>query len=252
MNKKELEGVLRAYKRDDLNLEEILDRLKELDTAALPFAHIDHHRSLRKGFPEVVFCQGKEIEEAREIILELAGKNKNLLATRAKEELYQDLSPLLQEIEYHPRSRLITLERGKEKKMGRVLVVCAGTSDLPIAEEAALTASIMGSHVETLVDVGVAGIHRLFNYQEELKKARVIVVVAGMEGALPSVICGLVQVPVLAVPTSVGYGAHFGGLAALLGMLNSCAPGMATLNIDNGFGAGYMAHTINCLGAEEQ
>lgn len=250
MNKKELEGVLKAYRREDLSLEEVLDRLKELDTKALPFAHIDHHRTLRKGFPEVVFCQGKEIGEAREIILELAEKNKNLLATRAKEELFQELVPFVEEIEYHPRSRTITIEREREERVGRVLIICAGTSDLAVAEEAALTASMMGSHVETLVDVGVAGIHRLFDHQEELNRARVIVVVAGMEGALPSVVCGLVQVPVLAVPTSIGYGAHFGGLASLLSMLNSCAPGMATLNIDNGFGAGYMAHTINRLGVE--
>lgn len=251
MNAKELETILKAFKREDLDLKDVMERLKELDTKDLPFARVDHHRALRKGFPEVVFCQGKEIEEARDIILEIALKNPNLLATRASQELYQELSPLLEEIEYHPRSRLITLEREKGEKLGRVLVVAAGTSDLRVAEEASLTASIMGSHVETIVDVGVAGIHRLFSYQEELKRARVLVVVAGMEGALPSVVCGLVQVPVLAVPTSVGYGAHFGGLASLLSMLNSCAPGMATVNIDNGFGAGYMAHTINSMGVGE-
>lgn len=245
MNEKELESLLKALKREDLTLEEVMDRLKELNTVDLHFAQIDHHRSIRKGFPEVVFCQGKELIDARDIILELAKNNKNLLATRASKELFLELKPLLGGVEYHPRSRLITLEGEKIEKQGQVLVICAGTSDLPVAEEAAITASLMGSQVNTVVDVGVAGIHRLFQYQDDLRKAQVIVVVAGMEGALPSVVSGLVKVPVLAVPTSIGYGAHFGGLSSLLTMLNSCAPGIATLNIDNGFGAGYMAHLIN-------
>lgn len=248
MNEKDLASLLLAFQEQELNLEEVMKKLKDLDIGALPFARVDHHRALRKGFPEVVFCQGKELGEARDIILELAGKNKNLLATRASKELFLELDPLLAGVQYHPRSQVITIQREPVECRGQVLIMSAGTSDLPVAEEASLTAAIMGSQVQMVVDVGVAGIHRLFQYQDEMKRARVIVVVAGMEGALPSVVCGLVGVPVLAVPTSIGYGAHFQGLAALLSMLNSCAPGMATVNIDNGFGAGYMAHLINRIG----
>lgn len=245
MNEEELKSLLLGFQSQELELEVVLERLKDLDIAGLPFARVDHHRALRKGFPEVVFCQGKRQEEARDILLELAGKHKNILATRAQKGLFLELQPLLPGIQFHPRSQLLTLEREPVTKRGNVLVMSAGTSDLPVAEEAFLTASLMGSQVQMVVDVGVAGIHRLFQYQEQMRKARVIVVVAGMEGALPSVVCGLVGVPVVAVPTSVGYGAHFQGLASLLSMLNSCAPGMATVNIDNGFGAGYMAHLIN-------
>ena len=251
MNSKELELFLKSYKRGELELEDVMDRLKSLEVEDINFAHLDHHRHLRQGFPEVVFCQGKEDEESLEILLRLAEREDNILATRAGHSLFERLQEKLPEAEYYPRSRVITIHRDQGEAQGQVLILSGGTSDLPVAEEAALTAEIMGSRVNSIHDVGVAGIHRLFRYQEQLQQALVIVVVAGMEGALPSVVGGLVRAPVIAVPTSVGYGAHFQGLAPLLSMLNSCAPGVGTVNIDNGFGAGYLAHLINTTGSRE-
>ena len=225
-----------------------VERLRGLPFEDVGFAKIDHHRALRHGMAEVIFGRGKTPEQIAGIAAAIAARSPNLLITRASNEAWEAVKEQLPEAEYHPISGVITLQRdavvtGK----GRVLVVSAGTSDMFVAQEAALTARLMGSEVGELYDVGVAGLHRLLSHMEELRTARVLVVVAGMEGALPSVIGGLVATPVIAVPTSVGYGASFGGLAALLGMLNSCSSNITVVNIDNGFGAGYVAALINRL-----
>lgn len=228
-----------------LPVDEAVERLRDLPYEDIGFARIDHHRALREGFPEVVLGQGKTPTQVAAIAERLAVHGGRLLVTRVDGEQAAAVSSAVPDAIYHQLARVITLDRQPVERRPGVTVVCAGTSDLPVAEEAALTAEIMGNAVERIVDVGVAGIHRLFDRLEDLRRARVIVVAAGMEGALPSVIAGLVQAPVIALPTSVGYGASFGGLAALLGMLNSCAAGVAVVNIDNGFGAGYLAATIN-------
>ena len=213
------------------------------------FAKIDYHRELRQGFPEVIYCAGKTTEQVITIFQYLAQKCEgNLLATRADRDVYEAIAAKFPEVQYHDIARLIVLRRGKQDFRGHILVISAGTSDLPVAEEAALTAEVMGNRVERLYDTGVAGIHRLLDRMDKLQSARVLIVVAGMEGALASVVGGLVDKPVIAVPTSVGYGASFGGVSALLSMLNSCASGVGVVNIDNGFGAGYLASSINRLG----
>jgi pyridinium-3,5-biscarboxylic acid mononucleotide synthase len=218
----------------------------------LGFAQIDHHRGLRQGFPEVVFCQGKTVDQVCQIVQSIRATGSDVLATRAGEEVFTAVQVFFPEAVYHAQARAIVLRSGQRPHTkGLVLVVSAGTSDIPVAEEAAVTAETLGSTTERLYDVGVAGIHRLLDRRDKLFRARVLIVVAGMEGALASVVGGMVDKPVIAVPTSVGYGASFGGIAALLTMLNSCAAGVATVNIDNGFGAGYMAHIINLLGEEE-
>jgi NCAIR mutase (PurE)-related protein len=209
------------------------------------FARLDHHRALRRGFPEVIFAQGKTSEQVVRIFQRLAERNDRVLATRVSPEMMAEIGDQLPEATYHPLPRLLLMDHSTEEKIPGVLVATGGTADLPVAEEAALTAELIGCQVERLYDVGVAGIHRLLSQNDKLQQARVIVAVAGMEGALASVITGLVAVPVIAVPTSVGYGASFSGLAALLAMLNSCANGMSVVNIDNGFGAGYLAAMIN-------
>jgi NCAIR mutase (PurE)-related protein len=216
--------------------------------AELDFAVIDSHRRERTGYGEVVYCAGKTPEQAEAIILTMREAKIPVLATRAEKALAERLKTSCPAAEYDELSRLLLISPERPPLLGLVTVVAAGTSDLPIAREAALTAEFLGSRVDLIADVGVAGIHRLFNRLEDIRKARAIVAVAGMEGALPSVIAGLVAVPVIAVPTSVGYGASFGGLSALLGMLNSCSPGISVVNIDNGFGAGYQANLINRLG----
>lgn len=213
----------------------------------LDYATIDHHRTARQGFPEVVYCEGKDEKDTVEIIKKIAARGGVALATRASKEIHLKVKKFAKNAVFHERSRAITIEPAGGKKTGKILVVSAGTSDVPVAEEAAVTAGVMGSNVETVYDVGVAGIHRLLNHMQKLENARVVVVVAGMDGALASVVGGLVPRPVIAVPTSVGYGASFGGLSALLAMLNSCAAGVAVMNIDNGFGAGALAHRINTL-----
>jgi pyridinium-3,5-biscarboxylic acid mononucleotide synthase len=225
---------------------EALDRLRSLPFSDLGFAKVDHHRELRQGLAEVVYCEGKTEEQVREITVTLLEKNEgNLLLTRAAPEIFTIVTKLDRRAVYHPEARAITVQRDNTEPLGLVSVVSAGTADMPVAEEARVTASVMGSRVEEFYDVGVAGAHRLLNYREPLERSNVVVVVAGMEGALASLVGGLVPCPVIAVPTSIGYGASFGGLAALLAMVNSCAAGVSVVNIDNGFGAGYTAGLIN-------
>ena len=226
----------------------ILDAMRAAPFEDLGFARVDTHRELRQGFPEVVLGLGKTPAQIAGISQRLAATGQPLLVTRATPDAYVEVRAVVPNATYHPDARAITLKQGTiEPGRGTVLIACAGTSDLPVAEEAAVTADLMGNTVDRLYDVGVAGLHRLLSEQARLQAARVIVVVAGMEGALPSVVAGLVKVPVIAVPTSVGYGASFGGIAALLGMLNSCANGVSVVNIDNGFGAACVASAINHL-----
>jgi NCAIR mutase (PurE)-related protein len=217
------------------------------------YAHIDHHRHLRHGMPEVIYCEGKTIEQVTGIAKRMLAQKSDVLATRASEEAYKAIKRLDRRAVYHEQSRAIVVQHKKKPlTKGLVLVLTAGTSDIPVAEEAAITAEMLGSAVRTVYDVGVAGIHRLLSKRDDLDAARVVVVVAGMDGALPSVVGGLVNKPLIAVPTSVGYGAGFQGLAPLLTMLNSCAAGIAVMNIDNGFGAGVLAHRINLIGEKSQ
>ena len=216
------------------------------------FAKVDHHRALRDALPEAVLADGKTPEQTAEISAKLAERAGRVLVTRASPAHYEAVRAVLADAAYHETARAITLDRRNEPKQPGVSVLCAGTADLPVAEEAAVTAELMGSAVERVYDVGVAGIHRLLDHLPALRDARAIVVVAGMEGALPSVVGGLVAVPVIAVPTSIGYGASFGGIAPLLAMLNSCAAGVSVVNIDNGFGAGYLAAVINRLALSER
>ena len=247
MDVKLLEKLLEEVKDGRLGVAEALDRLRHLPFEDLGFARVDHHRTLRQGFPEVVFAEGKEIDQLKAILASLTAGAEHILMTRLAPDKAEVLLADFPEASYHPVSRVLTLSRGEIPDRGRgiIVVISAGTSDIPVAEEAALTARIMGHKVESLYDCGVAGLHRLLAHQHLFGQATVFVVVAGMEGALPSVVGGLVDRPVIAVPTSVGYGAAFGGLAALLAMLNSCANGVSVVNIDNGFGAGYLAALIN-------
>jgi pyridinium-3,5-biscarboxylic acid mononucleotide synthase len=226
----------------------ILEALREAPYEDLGFARVDHHRELRQGFPEVILGVGKTPAQIAAIAGRIVARGCPLLVTRAQPDAYQAVKATVPQAEYHVDARAITLRQGDiPAGRGTVLVVSAGTSDTPIAEEAAVTAELMGNTIDRLYDVGVAGLHRLLSEHSRLQNARVVIVVAGMEGALPSVVAGLVRVPVIAVPTSVGYGASFGGIAALLGMLNSCANGVSVVNIDNGFGAGSIASLINHL-----
>jgi NCAIR mutase (PurE)-related protein len=251
MDEKQVMQLLQSVKKDEISLEDALKKIKDLPYADLGFAKLDLHRQLRQGFPEVIYCAGKTTGQVVTIFQNLAQKCEgNLLATRAGREVYEAVAAQLPETQYHELARLIVLQRGQQLRRGHILVVSAGTSDLPVAEEAAVTAEVMGNHVERLYDTGVAGIHRLLSQLEKLQAARVLIVVAGMEGALASVVGGLVAKPVIAVPTSIGYGANFGGVAALLAMLNSCAGGIGVVNIDNGFGAACLASRINQLGVE--
>ena len=241
-----LRELLNEVRAGTRTVESAVERLRDLPFEDLGFARLDHHRALRKGFPEVVFCEGKRTEHIVEIMRRLEEKHRKVLATRASKETYDAVVASLPAAQYFPDARVIQLGiNGNEPVVGAVLVVCAGTADVPVAEEAALTAGAMGSSVERLYDVGIAGMHRLLSARDRLDAANVIVVVAGMDGALPTIVGGLVGAPVIAVPTSVGYGTGLGGTAALMTMLNACAPGIAVVNIDNGFGAGYMAHLIN-------
>ncbi len=237
--------MLESLQQGALSVDEALARLRDLPYEDLGFAAIDHHRELRTGFPEVVLGEGKTPEQVASIAEKLAARGDRLLITRAGVEAYRLVKERLPDAVYNATARAVTLDRSKQPRRPGVAVCCAGTSDLPVAEEAAVTAELMGSAVDRLFDVGVAGIHRLLDKIETLRAAKALVVVAGMEGALPSVVAGLVAAPVIAVPTSVGYGASFRGLAPLLAMLNSCAAGVAVVNIDNGFGAGYTAAVIN-------
>jgi pyridinium-3,5-biscarboxylic acid mononucleotide synthase len=244
----EITRMLRQVRRGHLSVEEALDRLRDLPYEDLGYAKIDHHRSLRQGFPEVILGRGKSPEQVEGVVQRMLLRGHNILITRGDATLFERVRKLDTRAEFHPLSGAIAIRSDRRiRGKGTVLVVSAGTTDIPVAEEALVTAKTMGNRVQALFDVGVAGIHRLLGESQHLRKARVLIVAAGMEGALPSVVGGLVAGPVIAVPTSVGYGASFRGLAALLGMLNSCAPNVAVVNIDNGFGAGYLASVINRL-----
>lgn len=252
MDKAFIEKVLNDLYAKKIDPEQGFNLLKNLAYEDIGFAHIDHHRGIRKGFPEVIYCEGKLTSQIVEIVKKIIATNSNLLATRADKDVFKHIKNIDSRAEYNELGRTIVIKNKLIPPLGKILIVTAGTSDIPVAEEAASTADILGSNVERLYDVGVAGIHRLFNKLSILHEARVIIVVAGMEGALVSVIGGLVDKPVIAVPTSVGYGTSFNGIAALLSMLNTCASGVATVNIDNGFGAGYIAHKINILSEHQQ
>ncbi len=252
MDERALRELLERVRAGEAGVDDAVGALRRLPFEGMGFAHLDTHRALRAGFPEVVFCEGKRPEQAAAIIARLAQGRGPVLGTRAGPELYGLVRELVPDARYNELARAIVVEREPlPRRAGTILVVCAGTADLPVAEEAAVTAELMGNQVERLADVGVAGLHRLLAHVERVQSASVLVVIAGMEGALPSVVGGLVRRPVIAVPTSVGYGASFGGLAALLAMLNSCAAGVTVVNIDNGFGAGYAASMINALAAGE-
>ena len=251
MNQSELLKILEDIHAGMLSPAKAVERLKHLPFEDIGFAKVDHHRALRQGYAEVIFGKGKTPAQVAEIVRAMISKkasSRNVLVTRADPKIFAAVKRVSRAAKFHPLSSVIAIERNKEiSGKGTILVVSAGTSDIPVAEEAVLTARMMGNRVEQLFDVGVAGIHRLLEHRSELTEARVIVCVAGMEGALPSVVGGLVGIPVIAVPTSTGYGASFGGVAALLGMLNSCASNVTVVNIDNGFGAACVASCINRL-----
>ena len=246
MNREQIKRLLEEARAGRIDIDEAADKLAHLPYEDLEFARVDHHRELRMGFPEVIFGLGKTVEQITKIAERILADSANLLISRTTEEVFERVRALAPVAEFHAEARMVSVLRDRtERGDGTVAVLSAGTSDIPIAEEAAITATAMGNRVSRIYDVGVAGIHRLFGAKEHFNSARVIIVVAGMEGALPSVVGGLVRVPVIAVPTSIGYGASFNGLAALLGMLNSCASNVTVVNIDNGFGAGFVASLIN-------
>jgi len=246
VNRDQLRGLMEAVQAGEITPDAACDRLKNLPFEDLGFAKVDHHRSVRTGMPEVIYSKGKTADQVAAIFASLAASQVNVLATRASREQFEAVSLAEPRAVFHEAAGCIALRQTPSApRHGRVAIVCAGTSDLPVAEEALVTAELMGNEVDMVVDVGVAGLHRLLAQHERLQQAAVVIVCAGMEGALPSVVGGLVGAPGIAVPTSVGYGAAFGGVAALLGMLNSCSPNVTVVNIDNGFGAAYVATLIN-------
>jgi len=248
MDQEQLRGLLEGVRSGAVDIDSAVDRMRHLPFEDLGYAKLDHHRALRHGLTEVIFGKGKTPEQVAGIAARLLDKSANLLITRANESIALGLKAKYPEAEYFPLSGAVRIWRDRTLHgKGKLAVICAGTSDIPVAEEAQVTAELMGNEVDSIYDVGVAGIHRLMASSERLAEARVVVVAAGMEGALPSVVGGMVSAPVIAVPTSVGYGASFHGVAALLGMLNSCASNVTVVNIDNGFGAGYVAALINRL-----
>jgi NCAIR mutase (PurE)-related protein len=248
MDRALIEVLLNEVREGRTTVNDAVDRLKHLPFEDIGFAKLDHHRALRTGMPEVIFAAGKTIEQVAAIFARMAKAGGNVLATRATREMYEAVQAVEPRAEFHETARAITLTQASATPgKGTIAVVCAGTSDLPVAEEAVVTARLMGNTVELIADVGVAGIHRLLAQKQGLQSARVLIVCAGMEGALPTVVGGLVNAPVIAVPTSIGYGASFGGIAALLGMLNTCSPNVSVVNIDNGFGAACIASLINRL-----
>jgi hypothetical protein len=248
MDRALIETLLNEVREGRTAVDEAVERLKDLPYEDLGFAKLDHHRELRTGMPEVIFGAGKTVPQVARIFAHMAQAGGNVLATRVSSEMFEAVHAVEPRAEFHERARAITLmQEPAVPGKGTVAVVCAGTSDLPVAEEAVVTARLMGNTVELIADVGVAGIHRLFAQKDSLLSARVLIVCAGMEGALPTVVGGLVNAPVVAVPTSVGYGVSFGGVAALLGMLNTCSPNVSVVNIDNGFGAACIASLINHL-----
>ncbi|MHC4882422.1 MAG: nickel pincer cofactor biosynthesis protein LarB [Planctomycetota bacterium] len=248
MDEKQIEKLLTGVKDGTLDIEEAVQQLRHWPFEELGFAKVDHHRTIRCGFPEVIYCPGKTAEQIAAIFEKLAKTGQNVIATRAGSTLYDNVERIseLEGLRYEANARMIVLEQKPiEDPVGNIVIVTAGTADMPVAEEACVTARMLGQNVELVCDVGVAGIHRLLGNVDQIRSANVVIVVAGMEGALASVVGGLVDCPVIAVPTSVGYGASFEGLSALLTMLNSCASGVTVVNIDNGFGAAYAASMIN-------
>ena len=247
MNANTLKSILDSVAKGETSIDDALHTLKHLSVEDIGYAHIDHHRSLRKGFPEVIFGQNKSVDQIIGIMERMSQWEKIILVTRIEPDKAAVVISQFKGAEYHEDARMIYFAKETLPVIGKgtILIISAGTSDIPVAQEAFLTAKAMGNAVETVFDVGVAGIHRLFMHKEKIESASVLIVVAGMEGALPSVVAGLVDRPVIAVPTSVGYGSSFGGLTALFSMLNSCSSNIAVVNIDNGFGAGYMASMIN-------
>lgn len=252
MDKEYLTNLMRKVAEGNTKPEEAVEILKDLPFEDLGFANIDQHRNLRTGYPEAVFCQGKTPEQIAVIMKELARQNANIIGSRATEADFEAVRKVLPDAEYDPQARMIVrIKEPVPKREGTIAVVTAGTADIPVAEEATVTAQALGNKVDRIYDVGVAGIHRLFAKLDQIRSANVLIVVAGMEGALASVVGGLVERPVIAVPTSIGYGANLGGISALLSMLNSCANGVGIVNIDNGFGAAYLASNINRMGSGE-
>ena len=248
MNPTDLKKLLEDVRQGKLGVNDALNNLRDLPYKDLDFAKIDNLREIRTGYPEIIYCPGKTREQVKSIVEFMLGRNTNILATRATEEIYKAVLEIYPDAEYYPEAKAIVIKRVEMKAPKTYIsVVTAGTSDIPIAEEAAVTAEVLGNKVERIYDVGISGIHRLFDNIEKIRNSKIIIVIAGMEGALPSFIGGMVDKPIIAVPTSVGYGANFQGLSALLGMLNSCANGVSVVNIDNGFGAGYYASMINKL-----
>ena len=245
----DIRGLLEQVKNNDIDIDIAMEKLKDLPYEDIGYANIDHHRQIRNGYPEVIYCEGKSDEHILGIIKKMGDKGSNILGTRCRKETYEKVKSLYPNCEYEELSKILKIENKPINNIGKgkIVVVTGGTSDIPVADEAYYTAKFLGNDVERVYDVGVAGIHRLLNKINIIRDARVLIVVAGMEGALPSVVGGLVDVPVIAVPTSVGYGANLNGISALLTMLNSCASGISVVNIDNGFGAGYLAATINRL-----
>jgi NCAIR mutase (PurE)-related protein len=248
MEMENLKKLLEDVKSGRTDIDDALAELKKLPFEDLGFAKIDHHRNIRNGCPEVIYCQGKTTAQIKEIVKRLMEKNNNIMATRADRQVYEAITEVTEDAVYHEEARIVVVKVRDVKLSEKIIsVITAGTSDIPVAEEAAVTAETMGNRVDRIYDVGVAGIHRLLANVDRIMQANVLIVAAGMEGALASVVGGLVDKPVIAVPTSIGYGANFGGLSALLTMLNSCASGIGVVNIDNGFGAGYLASMINRL-----
>jgi len=246
--KSQLEDLLRKVYTRKLSPDEALKRLKDYPYQDLLFAKIDHHRELRRGFPEVIYGQGKTNEQIIKISQEILKKGNNLLITKVETQMHKNIKQEIPEICYNTLAKAAYLKQHEAPQgKGEIIILTAGTSDIPVAEEAAVTCEIMGNKLEKIYDVGVAGLHRLFGEYEKIKKARVLIVIAGMEGALPSVVAGITNVPIIAVPTSIGYGVSLKGVTALLAMLNSCPGGVSVVNIDNGFGAGYIASLINHL-----
>lgn len=248
MNRERLKEILGDLSEGRIKIDEALEQLKYFPFSDLGFARIDHHREIRTGFPEIVFCEGKTDEQVREIFRHISETGQNVMGTRASEEKFRAVHSIAPEAQWHGEARIISIMKGKrEQAEWPIAVITAGTSDIPVAEEAAVTCELLGNRAVRIYDAGVAGIHRLLDKLPDIKACRVVIVIAGMEGALASVVGGLVDKPVIAVPTSVGYGANFQGVSALLAMLTSCASGVSVVNIDNGFGAGFNASMINRL-----
>ena len=246
MTSKDIENLLKEVKTGDKSVEEALEVLKNFPYTDLGFARIDHHREMRTGYPEIIYCAGKTVEQVAAIFVVMYQRENNVIGTRADQKMFEVVKKVIPDAVFHPEARIISVQKKKPSTPeSKIAVITAGTSDMPVAEEAAVTAELLGNKVIRIYDAGVAGIHRLVDKLPEIRTCRVIIVIAGMEGALASVVGGLVDIPVIAVPTSVGYGANFGGISALLAMLTSCSAGVTVVNIDNGFGAGFSASMIN-------